>query len=86
MAPMLVSCQKDAPKFPTEIKPLVPFMEFGVCAEYKIVRVYPLEIEPTGKTFPLAECDKVYGLRPAHQIALKEWIDDSAEYYKEKCK
>jgi hypothetical protein len=80
----LASC-KSSPKFP-EIYPRVPFYEFNTCVEYKLIDHVTLEIEPTGRQFPLNECDKHFCLTPEDQVKVNDWARDMNAWGKNKCK
>lgn len=72
--------------FPEAVRPLAPLMDFGVCAEYRVVDPAGLKIEPTGKTYPLSYCDKIVGFSPADQTKVNAWAKSMQDYYKNKCK
>lgn len=80
-----MACEQ-APKFPSDkIKIYVPLTEFDTCVEYKVIKTDPIQIEQTGLRFPLAHCNKIYGLLPEHQILMNYWIEDMRDYFKRTC-
>ena len=82
---LITSCDR-APKFPSDVHVYVPFFDLKFCAEYRVVSVAPLQIEPTGDKLPLEYCDKIYGLMPGDQVKLNAWIDDTMAWAKNNCK